>query len=80
MVNATRGVLVSCDPAIKQFILHLDVEHHFGLIDLDETHLFLYNLDQTKMDLIQKELDKLQDENTYQFDPESRDKLFRLNQ
>ena len=89
MVNATRGVLVTwyflgkirnfpSDPAIKQFILYLDVQHHFGLIDLDETHLFLYNADQTIMDMIQKELDKLQEENTYQENPETRDKLFRI--
>ena len=24
MVNVTKGVLVKCDPAMKQFLLHLD--------------------------------------------------------
>jgi hypothetical protein len=46
---------------------------------LDETHLLMYNLDESKIELIQKKLDDMIDENTYQFNPEERDKLFRIN-
>lgn len=36
------GVLITCEPAIKSIIVHLDSEHHDIIIeDLDETHLFV---------------------------------------
>lgn len=45
MVNLVKGVLVTCDPAMKQFLLHLDEKQAFGkkfiLLNLDETHLFI---------------------------------------
>jgi TFIIH basal transcription factor complex TTD-A subunit len=45
MVNVTRGVLVECDPAMKQFLLFLDDKLKLGsrfiIQDLDETHLFI---------------------------------------
>jgi len=45
MVNVTKGVLVECDPAVKQFLLHLDEKvilgKKFVIEDLDETHLFV---------------------------------------
>ncbi|CAH4029924.1 general transcription factor IIH subunit 5 [Pieris rapae] len=45
MVNVMKGVLVECDPAMKQFLLHLDETSALGrkfiLQDLDETHLFI---------------------------------------
>lgn len=68
MVNATKGVMITCDPAIKQFILHLDKTEHFGMIDLDDTHLFLYAPENQQAGIISKiqaHIDHLQDENTY---------------
>lgn len=45
MVNVTKGILVECDPAMKQLLLHLDETNAFGtkfvLQDLDETHVFI---------------------------------------
>lgn len=45
MVNVQKGVLVECDPAMKQFLMHLDEKNTLGqkfiIEDLDETHLFL---------------------------------------
>ena len=45
MVNVMKGILVECDPAMKQFLLHLDESEAFGrkfvIQDLDETHLFI---------------------------------------
>jgi TFIIH basal transcription factor complex TTD-A subunit len=61
-IQVTRGILVECDPAIKQFILHLDQVHSFVLKDLDETHLMV---DASVGTLIEEELDKLADKNTF---------------
>jgi TFIIH basal transcription factor complex TTD-A subunit len=45
MVNVTKGILVECDPAMKQFLLHLDEKFTLGsrfiIQDLDDTHLFI---------------------------------------
>ncbi|GAA6000720.1 TFIIH complex subunit TFB5 [Rhodotorula paludigena] len=45
MVKATRGVLVTCDPAVKQILLQLDEENRsnrrFVIADLDETHVLI---------------------------------------
>lgn len=46
MVNAQRGVLIECDPQMKQFLLHLDETRaidgqSFIIQDLDATHLFV---------------------------------------
>ncbi|GAA5859000.1 hypothetical protein JCM8547_003962 [Rhodosporidiobolus lusitaniae] len=44
MVKATRGALVTCDPAVKQILLQLDENagrHRFIIADLDETHLLI---------------------------------------
>ncbi|XP_077293154.1 transcription factor B5 [Arctopsyche grandis] len=45
MVNVMKGVLVECDQAMKQFLLHLDetlaLGRKFILQELDETHLFI---------------------------------------
>lgn len=59
--------------------MHLDKEHKFGVQDLDETHLFLYKVDQKTMALIQDELDRLHDKNTYELNQEGRDKVFRVD-
>lgn len=47
-------------------------------MDLDETHMLLYNADNSTMELIQKRIDDQQDKNTYELNQETRDKLFRL--
>ncbi|XP_004525954.1 PREDICTED: general transcription factor IIH subunit 5 [Bactrocera latifrons] len=45
MVNVMKGVFVECDPAMKQFLLHLDetlaLGRKFIIQDLDENHLFI---------------------------------------
>jgi TFIIH basal transcription factor complex TTD-A subunit len=45
MVNVTKGVLIVCDPAMKQLLLHLDEKlvlgTRFVVQDLDETHVFV---------------------------------------
>ncbi|ELU07198.1 hypothetical protein CAPTEDRAFT_98035 [Capitella teleta] len=45
MVNVMKGILIECDPAMKQFLLHLDETNALGrsfvIQDLDETHIFI---------------------------------------
>ncbi|XP_014239382.1 general transcription factor IIH subunit 5 [Cimex lectularius] len=45
MVNVTKGILVKCDPAMKEFLVYLDETLAIGkkyiIQDLDETHLFI---------------------------------------
>lgn len=45
MVNVIKGVLCETDPAMKQFLLHLDetleLGRKFVIQDLDDTHLFI---------------------------------------
>nr|AYE54241.1 TTDA [Hydra vulgaris] len=45
MVNVLKGVLVECDPTVKQFLLHMDEKgvlgQKFVIEDLDSTHLFV---------------------------------------
>lgn len=68
MVNVTKGVLVECDPAMKQFLLHLDetlaLGKKFILNDLDETHVFI-QADVVK--LLQDRIDELMDKMSVPF-------------
>ena len=45
MVNVKKGVLLTCDPALAQFIKYIDEKRELGLPfiikELDETHLFV---------------------------------------
>ena len=45
MVNVQKGVLITCEPSMKQFLLHLDENLAFGerfiIQDLDDTHVFV---------------------------------------
>ena len=45
MVNVLKGVLIECDPQMKQFLLFLDESNTLGTKfiqqDLDATHLFV---------------------------------------
>ncbi|KAL3317490.1 General transcription factor IIH subunit 5 [Cichlidogyrus casuarinus] len=45
MVNVHKGVLVKCDPSMKQFLVHLSETLVFGTnfvhMDLDDCHLFI---------------------------------------
>ena len=45
MVNVLKGVLIECDPTVKQFLLYMDEKNSLGkkfiVEDLDATHLFV---------------------------------------
>ncbi|KAG5675108.1 hypothetical protein PVAND_005037 [Polypedilum vanderplanki] len=62
MVNVLKGVLVECDPAMKQFLLHLDEKlilgRKFILQELDEKHLFIAS---DIVETLQAKIDDLMD-------------------
>ena len=66
MVNVIKGVLVKCDPAMKQYLLHLDETNALGrkfiLQDLDDTHLFV---SEEFIPKIQDKIDELMDANSF---------------
>ena len=45
MVNVAKGSLIKCDPAVKQYLVHLDEKldskDRFILNNLDDQHLFV---------------------------------------
>ncbi|KAM0756215.1 nucleotide excision repair TFIIH subunit [Meredithblackwellia eburnea MCA 4105] len=61
MVKATKGVLVTCDPAVKQILLQLDEtgNERFIIQELDDTHVLISadSVERIKEDL-QIELEK----------------------
>ncbi|KAL8283737.1 hypothetical protein RQP46_005532 [Phenoliferia psychrophenolica] len=55
MVKATKGVLVTCDPAVKQILLQLDETgtERFIIQELDDTHVLISadSVERIKQDL-----------------------------
>lgn len=66
MVNATTGLLVTCDIPVKVFLRWLDDQQteKFIITDLDETHLFVQ---ERSLPFLQDELNKLYEVNQYSF-------------
>jgi len=62
MVNVEKGILVECDPAMKQFLLHLDETKELGrsfvIQDLDDSHLFIST---DILDTLRNRIDDLMD-------------------
>lgn len=58
-----KGILVKCDPALKQFLLHLDetlkLGRKFIIQDLDEEYVFI---SEDIMDVLQAKIDDLLDQ------------------
>jgi TFIIH basal transcription factor complex TTD-A subunit len=63
MVHVQKGVLIECDPQMKQFLLHLDESNALGLRfiiqDLDSTHLFISS---DIIDTLKNKIDDLMDQ------------------
>ncbi|KAI6652662.1 hypothetical protein LOD99_4445 [Oopsacas minuta] len=72
MVNFTKGILITCDPAMKQLILFLQETNEFGrsfiIQDLDDEHLFIDN-DHRLLAKIQEKIDELMEKNSFSFLP-----------
>lgn len=66
MVVSDIGVLIKCDPQMKQFILYLDEKQPAGsklvLKDLDATHVFV---DTKYVDFIKTKIDDLMEQVNY---------------
>ncbi|XP_063299476.1 general transcription factor IIH subunit 5 isoform X3 [Pelobates fuscus] len=66
MVNVLKGVLVECDPAMKQFLLYLDETNALGkkfiIQDLDETHVFVLA---ELVAVLQEKVGELMDQNSF---------------
>jgi len=60
MVNVKKGVLVTCDPAMKQFLVFLDESRTLGtsfvVKDLDDRHLFI---DKEIVPILEQKIDEL---------------------
>jgi len=63
MVHVQKGVLVECDPQMKQFLLHLDETQALGtrfiIQDLDANHLFISS---DIIDKLKNSIDDLMDQ------------------
>uniref|UniRef100_A0A4W5KQI6 General transcription and DNA repair factor IIH subunit TFB5 n=1 Tax=Hucho hucho TaxID=62062 RepID=A0A4W5KQI6_9TELE len=66
MVNVLKGVLVECDPAMKQFLLYLDETSALGkkfiIQDLDDTHVFILA---EVVHILQERVGELMDQNSF---------------
>ncbi|CAM2111593.1 unnamed protein product [Caretta caretta] len=66
MVNVLKGVLIECDPAMKQFLLYLDESNALGkkfiIQDLDETHVFVLA---ELVNFLQERVGELMDQNSF---------------
>lgn len=66
MVVVDKGVLIECDPQMKQFILYLDDKRPIGsklvLKDLDATHIFV---DSKYVDFIKTQIEDLMEQVNY---------------
>ena len=66
MVISDQGVLIECDPQMKQFILYLDEKRPLGsklvLKDLDATHVFV---DSKHVDFIKNQVEDLMEQVNY---------------
>lgn len=61
-----KGNLLKCDPALKQYLLHLDKQSStpFIIADLDAEHLFITNRADIEQ-WIQVRVDEWHDKNSY---------------
>ena len=63
MGGGRQGMLLTCDPTIREFILNLNKGKDFVLEELDERHLFI---DVRGKAIIERELTKYMDTITFE--------------
>ena len=67
MVVAKKGVLLTCDPTVKVFVMQMNEkkspDQKFVLADLDETHLFVHK---SAAEEVRNQVEQFLDKNTYQ--------------
>ncbi|XP_006895071.1 PREDICTED: general transcription factor IIH subunit 5-like [Elephantulus edwardii] len=66
MVNVLKGVLIECDPAMKQFLLYLDETNALGkkfiTQDIDDMHVFAVA---ELVSVLQERVGELMDQNAF---------------
>ena len=65
MVEVRRGTLLTCDPAIKEYLIHLEETgelNNFIMHNLDEQRMFVRT---EQLVYIQKKIDELMKQNTF---------------
>ncbi|KAI1715694.1 transcription factor TFIIH complex subunit tfb5 domain-containing protein [Ditylenchus destructor] len=62
MVNVQKGVLIKCDPAMKQYLKNLDEQRKLGksfiIRELDDVHLFV---DEHIVSRLEDKIDEMMD-------------------
>ncbi|KYO18641.1 general transcription factor IIH subunit 5 [Alligator mississippiensis] len=80
MVNVLKGVLIECDPAMKQFLLYLDESNALGkkfiIQDLDETHVFVLA---ELVNFLQERVGELMDQNSFPITQNKPQILYSVN-
>ncbi|KAJ2912743.1 hypothetical protein MD484_g7679, partial [Candolleomyces efflorescens] len=61
-MKSKKGVLFTCDPAVKQILLAMDEKQKFIIEDLDDYHIVIKVDDEYR---VRKELDIELEKNTY---------------
>ncbi|GAB5363268.1 hypothetical protein AAMO2058_000869100 [Amorphochlora amoebiformis] len=59
-MRSSRGLLLTCDKVLLEFLNHIDQTHKFIIEKLDENHLFIEDRPGIK-EFLQEEMDKWQD-------------------
>ncbi|XP_004703102.1 general transcription factor IIH subunit 5 [Echinops telfairi] len=66
MVNVLKGVLIECDPTMKQFLFFLDESNALGKMfiiqDIDDTHVFVVA---ELVSVLQEQVGELMDQNAF---------------
>ncbi|KAJ2933108.1 hypothetical protein H1R20_g3568, partial [Candolleomyces eurysporus] len=61
-MRAIKGILFTCDPAVKQILLAMNEKQSFIIEDLDDYHVVIKADDEYR---VRKELDLELEKNTY---------------
>jgi TFIIH basal transcription factor complex TTD-A subunit len=64
-MRAIKGVLLTCDSAVKQILLSMNERESFVIEDLDDFHLFIKADEEYR---VRKELEAELEKNTYSLD------------
>jgi len=64
-MRAIKGVLLTCDVAVKQILLAKNQEQHFIIEDLDDYHLLIKPEEEER---VRRMLDTELEKNTYSLD------------
>ncbi|KAG4304432.1 hypothetical protein PORY_002142 [Pneumocystis oryctolagi] len=62
MPRATKGVLIECDPTVRQIILNLDSQTHDIVLEDLQERLLVHS---QQLDRIRLELDRVLEENSF---------------